>query len=171
MELEQEDSWEVISSYFAHNGLVRQQLDSFDRFMTNDIQEIVDELGTLKIRSERNRGGDEIEVRVQFGQIYISKPTITEADGETNNLFPKEARLRNLSYSGSLYADVVKTIGDDNVETFDKVYIGEVPIMLQSSMCSLHNLPQGDLMTLGECPYDQVRFITFIYTCGFFDHV
>jgi DNA-directed RNA polymerase II subunit RPB2 len=95
---------------------------------------------------------------VQFGQVYISKPTIAEADGETASLFPKEARLRNLSYSAALYCDVVKTIGEDDVEKFDKVYIGEVPIMLQSSLCSLHKMPHADLMTLGECPYDQARF-------------
>lgn len=35
--------------------------------------------------------------RIVFGQIYLSKTMLTEADGETSTLFPKEARLRNLT--------------------------------------------------------------------------
>jgi len=32
-EINQEDTWTVISSYFEEKGLVRQQLDSFDEFI------------------------------------------------------------------------------------------------------------------------------------------
>ena len=42
---------------------------------------------------------EEKEYHIQFHQIYLSKPTITEADGETNILFPMVARLRNLTYA------------------------------------------------------------------------
>ncbi len=35
--------------------------------------------------------------KVSFGQIYLSKPMMTESDGETTTLFPHEARLRNLT--------------------------------------------------------------------------
>jgi DNA-directed RNA polymerase II subunit RPB2 len=34
---------------------------------------------------------------LQFGQIFVSKPLVTEADGLTDPLFPREARLRNLT--------------------------------------------------------------------------
>ncbi len=37
------------------------------------------------------------EYVISYSQIYLSKPTMTEADGETGVLFPKEARLRNLT--------------------------------------------------------------------------
>ena len=40
---------------------------------------------------------EEKEYKIEFMQIYLSKPTITESDGETSILFPKEARLRNLT--------------------------------------------------------------------------
>jgi DNA-directed RNA polymerase beta subunit len=42
-EIIQEDSWEVITSYFKEKGLVRQQLASFDEFIENTMQEIVDQ--------------------------------------------------------------------------------------------------------------------------------
>lgn len=40
---------------------------------------------------------EEKEYQITFNQIYLSKPTITEADGETSVLFPMAARLRNLT--------------------------------------------------------------------------
>ena len=40
--------------------------------------------------------------QIEFGQIYLSKPVFIEADGETAVLFPKEARLRNLTYAAPL---------------------------------------------------------------------
>jgi len=41
-EIEQEDAWVVITKYFDEKGLVRQQLDSFDGFITNTIQAKID---------------------------------------------------------------------------------------------------------------------------------
>lgn len=40
---------------------------------------------------------------INFGQIYLSKPTITEFDGTTQGLLPNEARLRNLTYLRFLF--------------------------------------------------------------------
>jgi DNA-directed RNA polymerase II subunit RPB2 len=59
---------------------------------------------------------------------------MTESDGETATLFPKAARLRNLTYSAPLYVDVTKYVtrksddGEDEMEQEDmpKVYIGKV---------------------------------------------
>ncbi|KAH7436458.1 hypothetical protein KP509_05G020900 [Ceratopteris richardii] len=101
--------------------------------------------------------------KISFGQIYLSKPMMTESDGETATLFPKAARLRNLTYSAPLYVDVAKHVmkkvedGEEEVEIEDlpKVYIGKVPIMLRSSCCTLFGNSEKDLTELGECPYDQ----------------
>lgn len=94
----------VINRFFESKGLVRQQLDSFNEFMSNTIQEIVEETPELIIRpqSQHNPGEEddnfeEKEVRIQFNQVYVSKPFHTEADGVQDAMFPKEARLRNLT--------------------------------------------------------------------------
>ncbi len=66
-------------------------------------QEIVDENAEILVVPENQYAPGEgaptesREYEVRFGQIYLSKPTITEADGETSILFPKESRLRNLT--------------------------------------------------------------------------
>jgi DNA-directed RNA polymerase II subunit RPB2 len=102
--ISQEDAWAVISSYFEDKGLVRQQLDSYNEFTSNTMQEIVDETPAIIVRPEaQHKPGEEVEdeavreVRIKFEQIFMSKPLVTEADGETSTLFPKEARLRNLT--------------------------------------------------------------------------
>lgn len=51
-DITQEDAWTVISAYFDEKGLVRQQLDSFDEFIQNTMQEIVDESADIEIRPE-----------------------------------------------------------------------------------------------------------------------
>ncbi|GJW09267.1 DNA-directed RNA polymerase II subunit RPB2 [Tanacetum coccineum] len=198
-DITQEDAWAVISSYFEEKGLVRQQLDSFDEFIQNTMQEIVDESADIEIRpeSQHNPGhqpdfaevscGASIRIyyagfgwlidnvqhridnesetiyKISFGQIYLSKPMMTESDGETATLFPKAARLRNLTYSAPLYVDVTKRAikkGHDceevtETQDFGKVFIGKVPIMLRSSYCTLFQNSEKDLTELGECPYDQ----------------
>eukprot|EP00955_Chlamydomonas_euryale_P116435 366417-Chlamydomonas_euryale.AAC.3 len=102
-EITQEDAWAVISAFFEEKGLVRQQLDSFNEFVSNTMQEIIDETPEIVVKPENQHvpgmeaSFEEKEIRITFGQIYLSKPIVTESDNETQTLFPKEARLRNLT--------------------------------------------------------------------------
>ena len=113
---QQEDAWTVISAFFEDKGLVRQQLDSFNEFINSSMQEVVDECGEFSLRPNAQHApgerapAEDMEITVKFGQVYLSKPTMTEADGETAILFPKDARLRNLTYAAPLYVDVTKTV-------------------------------------------------------------
>ena len=113
-EIGQEDAWTVISSFFEEKGLARQQLDSFDEFIMNTMQEIVDESADIELVPEQQHNplhqqrGDE-SYTIKFGQIYLSKPTWVEPDQTTSAMFPNEARLRNLTYAAPLYLDVSRT--------------------------------------------------------------
>ncbi|KAF8756235.1 DNA-directed RNA polymerase subunit beta' [Rhizoctonia solani] len=174
-EITQEDCWTIITSFFDEKGLVRQQLDSFDEFVQNTMQELVDERADLILdQSDQHTGAENDATKryeIRFGQIYLSRPTITEADGSVVPVFPQEARLRNLTYSAPLYVDMTKRVlhgfEDENGETqfrpegngleerADKVWIGKVPIMLRSGFCILKGLESKDLYDLNECPLDQ----------------
>ncbi|CAE6412457.1 DNA-directed RNA polymerase II subunit B [Rhizoctonia solani AG-1 IB] len=174
-EITQEDCWTIITSFFDEKGLVRQQLDSFDEFVQNTMQELVDESADLILdQSDQHTGAENDATKryeIRFGQIYLSRPTITEADGSVVPVFPQEARLRNLTYSAPLYVDMTKRVlhgyEDENGETqfrpegngleerADKVWIGKVPIMLRSGFCILKGLEPKDLYDLNECPLDQ----------------
>lgn len=69
-EISQEDAWAVISAFFEEKGLVRQQLDSFNEFIQNTMQEIVDESANIEIRPEAQhypgRSSDFVEVTCLF---------------------------------------------------------------------------------------------------------
>ncbi|KLO20659.1 DNA-directed RNA polymerase II, subunit 2 [Schizopora paradoxa] len=174
-ELTQEDCWTVISSFFDEKGLVRQQLDSFDEFVQNTMQELVDENADIILHQHDQHSGSGKDAtrryEIKFGQILLSRPTITEADGSVVAIFPQEARLRNLTYSAPLYVEITKKVlighEDPDSTTGDitwtpeqedneahRVWIGKVPIMLRSSYCILHTLDEKDMFSLNECPYD-----------------
>ena len=65
-ELWQEACWLVISSYFDEKGLVRQQLDSFDEFITMTIQRIVEDSLAIDLQAEAQHTGGELETPVSF---------------------------------------------------------------------------------------------------------
>eukprot|EP00924_Labyrinthula_sp_SR-Ha-C_P008175 maker-scaffold_11-snap-gene-5.7-mRNA-1 protein AED:0.01 eAED:0.01 QI:0/1/0.5/1/1/1/2/27/1570 len=108
-----EDAWQVISCYFRDKGLVRQQLDSFDKFINNSLQELVHDAPDIEVSQNLQfLPGEDLTIHkniaytVSFGQIYLASPSVRESDGTTTTLFPFEARLRNLTYSAALYLDV-----------------------------------------------------------------
>lgn len=112
-----EDCWAVISSFFDTKGLVSQQLDSYDEFTRNTIQDIVKENGSVILEQNTPYNPDEdvdpiIKRRyeIKFGRVYLARPTHTEGDGTTVQLYPHEARLRNLTYSGAMLADIENRI-------------------------------------------------------------
>ena len=112
-----EDCWAVISSFFDTKGLVSQQLDSYDEFTRNTIQDIVKENGSVILEQNTPYNPEEdidpiIKRRyeIKFGRVYLARPTHTEGDGTTVSLYPHEARLRNLTYSGAMLADIENRI-------------------------------------------------------------
>ncbi|RXK35759.1 DNA-directed RNA polymerase II subunit RPB2 [Tremella mesenterica] len=178
-QLEGEDFWTIISSYFEGKGLVRQQLESFNEFIENTLQEIVDENPLIILDQHAQftgKEGDELRRhQLRFGQIYLARPTTTESDGIAAPMFPQEARLRNLTYSAPLYVEIERrtfvaagadedpldtewqplldAYGEPVVEK-TKAFIGKVPVMVRSHFCHLENLPDESLYHLKECPYD-----------------
>jgi DNA-directed RNA polymerase II subunit RPB2 len=62
MEITQEDAWLVIGTYFKEKGLVSQQVDSFDEFMQNMVQELINDTGKIVVIPENQYiPGEEIE--------------------------------------------------------------------------------------------------------------
>ncbi|KAL8824927.1 MAG: hypothetical protein Q9191_004725 [Dirinaria sp. TL-2023a] len=110
-----EDCWQVISAFFDSKGLVSQQIDSFDDFMINSMQEIVDANSTITVdhKSPPSDDADPIVVRryeIKFTRLVLSKPSMTEGDGSTSYMLPNEARQRNLTYSAPIFVQMIKKV-------------------------------------------------------------
>lgn len=56
-QIEGADFWRIIDSYFEGKGLVRQQLESFNEFIENTMQEIVDENSKLTLDQHTQYSG------------------------------------------------------------------------------------------------------------------
>jgi DNA-directed RNA polymerase II subunit RPB2 len=75
-------------------------------------------------------------------------------------MYPHEARLRNLTYSSSLFVKVSYTRRseeevDATVVDESLVQIGQIPVMLRSRNCNLFNKTDQELAHFKECPFDQ----------------
>ncbi len=77
--LTQEDCWTIITSFFEEKGLVRQQLDSFDEFIQNTMQEIVDENQNLVLQTTAQHSGQENDVTVRAWLVFSRLTASLEA--------------------------------------------------------------------------------------------
>lgn len=71
----QEDCWTVISSFFEDKGLVRQQLNSFDEFVQNTMQELVDENADLILDQQDQHTGSEKDATVRVSVTTRFRPS------------------------------------------------------------------------------------------------
>ncbi|MEM0264596.1 MAG: DNA-directed RNA polymerase subunit B [Candidatus Methanomethylicia archaeon] len=139
------NGWILIESFFKEKGLVRQHLDSFNDFITRGLQQIVDEQGEI----ETSIPG----LKVRLREIEVGEPTVLEADGSEEKIYPMDARLRNLTYAASIHLTMIPV--EDNIEGERvKVFIGRLPIMVKSVKCRLHGLSTEELIAAGEDPDD-----------------
>ena len=130
-------------AYFTHERLVKHQIDSFNRFLDEGLQRVIDEQKIIEL--------DIPDTYVKLGKVWVGKPIVKEADGSRRKLFPAEARLRNLTYAAPIYLEA--QIIDEGRELEEEVVeIGMLPIMLKSKACNLNEV--DDITKVGEDPLD-----------------
>ena len=197
----EKDIWKVIDNYFkvSHNYLSRTQLDSYNTFLNSQISKTIRQFNPIsmaynkydndnyKFKIELIIGGttnedlledpnshSDLEIINDGKGVYITKPVIQENHGEevvVKQMFPNEARLKNLTYKSEILVDVFVILSTydehNNLELFDngkktrkiikksRVSLGYVPIMLHSQSCILSNMKRDILNKMGECQYDQ----------------
>ena len=163
--------WILIEAYFKHKHLkqlVKHQLESYNYFVNNQIQQTIEMFNPLIIASEHDFIKElnlyRLEIEITFENFSIYRPQIYENNGSTKLMFPQEARLRNFSYSSAMTIDLnIKYIvrnGENykNVLNYQKkiknVHIGKLPIMLKSDLCVLNQYKHLNHHETGECYMD-----------------
>ncbi|MCD6529648.1 DNA-directed RNA polymerase subunit B [Candidatus Bathyarchaeota archaeon] len=151
-----DDSMILQKAFFEEEGLVRQHLDSYNEFVSKGLQKIVDEVSEIELETP------ETPFKIKFGKIMVLKitdsrkitePYVTEADGTPHEIYPREARFRNLSYVVPLSLEITPVIDGREQET-ETVWIGDFPVMLKSKLCALSRLKREELIMQGEDPND-----------------
>ena len=139
------NAWELVDAFFDEYKLVDHHIKSYNDFVNHRIQDIIDITEPIIL--------EQGEYCIQTGQVEIRKPYIKEADGSKSKVYPTEARLRNLTYSAHMYLDMALIKGEEP-PVMEKVYIGELPVMLKSNICHLNGLGYQQLEQNGEDPQD-----------------
>jgi DNA-directed RNA polymerase II subunit RPB2 len=175
MNLETE-TWDVINSYFRDtpNNLVKHHIDSYNDFIKNKIPLIFKNFNHQKVfRFDKENQNFRYIINIYYGgknadRYKITKPTIIDhSTGEKKQMYPNEARLKNLTYGFDFFYDIdveftiekgdKKIIEDQPIydNSFLKdIYLGRIPIMLHSDMCVLSGMEDEILNQMGECRYD-----------------
>src|SRR4030042_835901 len=153
-EISKEDTHLILRAFFKEKGLVRQHLDSFNEFIDHGLQEVIDEVGEISIEVP------ERPYKVKLGQIWIidphtriTGPYATEVDGTKHEIYPLEARLRNLTYAAPIALEMTPVI-DGREQDTALVYVGNIHVMLKSKLCFLSQLSREELIACGEDPDD-----------------
>jgi DNA-directed RNA polymerase II subunit RPB2 len=137
----------------------------------NTIQEIVEEVGRIVIKPERQYKPQDKRTygmaamildgqtyELKFEQLHVyQKPTYRDSNRVTHNIRPNEARLRNLTYESELFMDVRCKIYNHDPDTneerilknelMEKIPIGKIPIMVRSKYCALNGLNHRGMET------------------------
>ena len=153
-EISKDDTHLLLKAFFREKGLVRQHLDSYNEYIDHGIQEVIDEVGEIAIEVP------ESPYKVKLGQVWIidpqtriTGPYTTEVDGTKHEIYPMEARLRNLTYAAPVALEMTPVI-DGREQDTELVYIGNIPVMLKSKLCFLSQLSREELIACGEDPDD-----------------
>src|SRR3989344_3737510 len=121
----QQEKHTLVKKYLEQHSLVESNILSFNDFIKNKMQQIVNEI---------NEGINNEEVEIKLGKVRIEKPNIVEVDGSTSLITPAIARLRNLTYSAPVYAELNVKYGGQTDSS--EVEIGRIPVMVRSAACN-----------------------------------
>lgn len=136
----------LIEAYYSVNSLVKQQLDSYNKFLDKGLQDVVDRIGVIKTNVE----GFEL----RLGKVRVEQPRYYEVKGGARQIMPMEARLRNLTYASPVFLEIIPIFNGVERPVYSDVFIGEVPIMVKSKLCYLSKMSPAELMESGEDPDD-----------------
>ena len=166
-----EDSWNVIGSYFEDNHLqqlVKHQLESYNNFVQNQMKKTIEMFNPVVIRSPHDYIPEfnkyRLEININFENLSLFRPEIHENNGATKLMFPNDARLRNFTYNSNIALDLNidyiiykgKNLEKKEIKTvkLTKIQFGKIPIMLKSSICILNQYNSLNGQQTGECKMD-----------------
>ncbi|MFB6143938.1 MAG: DNA-directed RNA polymerase subunit B'', partial [Candidatus Nanohaloarchaea archaeon] len=131
-----------------NRNLVKHQIDSYNYFVDHRVQAILNEVGEIKPELP---DGEELVIKIV--DVNIERPKINEADGSVRKVTPKEARMRDLTYSSEIKVEMTPIFEGVQQES-EEVTIGEIPVMVGSELCWTSDMDEEELREAGEDPED-----------------
>jgi len=138
----------LLNSFAKEQGFVRFQVDSYNDFIERRIPNIIKQIKEIKPEVP-----DLGEFKIKLGRFTLGPPSVKEADGSQRQIYPLEARLRNLTYAAPMYVEMTPILNGIESETI-LVNFGDLPVMIKSKICPLSTMPPKELIENGESPDD-----------------
>ncbi|XP_057957575.1 DNA-directed RNA polymerases IV and V subunit 2 [Malania oleifera] len=162
------------SVFFREYGLISHQINSYNDFINNGIQNVFDSIGEIRVEpgyDPSKKGENEWRyASVKFGKVTLERPRFwagqkfVDSDREYLNLLPRHARLQNMSYSSRMKVQIhvqvytKKLVMSDKFKTGKEQYldndvlsednrdviIGRIPVMVKSELCWMNGIEKGD---------------------------
>ena len=154
--LTQAEAARCLESWVAFRGLACHQIESFNRFVSSKLQEIVLENSEIKHQLKRN-GAVTASAKCTFQKVYIRSPCVREADGTYRELSPNECRVRGLSYNLSVYVNILQEQllnGVVATKLFSEVLLCRLPCMVGCLACNTVCSTRHMTLPSGECCLD-----------------
>jgi DNA-directed RNA polymerase II subunit RPB2 len=145
----------VLDTYFRDttNPLVRHHLDSFRDLLSIKIPNFIVGMNPISLNL-----GDTRFINIYIGGKNGDKLTyLPPVDEIGNAILPHQCRLDNKTYALDIRMDVdVEYVFDKTTETkkFENVLLGQLPLMLKSSLCYLSSMTAEQLYGAGECKFE-----------------
>lgn len=139
-----DDLWTIVKAFFEEKGLVRQHLDSYNRFVRELLPEIIKEHREIPITAD---------LKLVIRDYKIGRPVWKNIEGVEIEVTPMDCRLRNLTYAAPVYAKVV-LVDSENSHREQDIKLMDLPIMLKSDLDPLSKLTPEELVEKGEDPKD-----------------
>src|SRR3989344_8447248 len=105
----------LVERYFDEKSFVASDIASFNSFVDNELQKIIDE---NKVVEPTIIPQNVDEFKIKLDKIWITKPEIIEADGSKKPILPSEARLRKITYAAPIFLEVSAQINGIQRESF-----------------------------------------------------
>lgn len=139
----------ALTALFRDTSVTHQALRAFDDYISQQLPKIVD----TKIEVKSAFCDHAPTHVIHFHTPTFGEPVVLERDGETRKLTPNEARLRDLTYSSPLYANITHTKIFNNNEhhttEHQRVFLARIPTMTK---CAITR-DNGET-DVEECEYD-----------------
>ncbi|KVI09777.1 DNA-directed RNA polymerase, subunit 2 [Cynara cardunculus var. scolymus] len=144
------------TSFFEQHGLISHQINSYNDFLRNGIQNVFDSLGEINVQPGHDPSENETVRRyasVKLGTVTLERPMFwagenfsTESGSEYLILLPKHARLQNITYSSRMSVQIQyevytqETVESDILET-GKEHVGKKVLLEDSRDITIGRLP------------------------------
>lgn len=170
-DLSEDDLQTYLYAIIDHQGLIVHNLVSYSEFLDRGVAEILQQLFKINRPFPNTRDITEadkkiktIKLNIEFSDIHVGMPTHGQfKGGETQPLFPREARLTGVPYSAPITMSCLITMtaidvneNEDSISVKVKPFTAcNIPIMTGSSKCHTRNLTRAALKFHGEDPNEE----------------